>query len=113
MRATLGEVGRRCQAGKRAEVVDKVRLIVVAAGHGNLRPCRPLAVRKSAQRRVKAAYAAIRLRRQADGLAEHLDEAPWAEADAAYYFRDCSSVRQGVKFSQREGDGWMRRFPAC
>src|SRR5579859_2632510 len=113
MHAALGKVGRRRQAGKRAEVVDKVRLIVVAAGHGNLRPCRPLAVRKSAQRRLKAANAAICLGRQADGLAEHLNEAPWAEADAARYLRDCSSVGQGMKFAQREGDGWMWRFPAC
>ena len=76
------DVGRRTDARERAEIVDEMRLIEIAAGESNFGPIDELAVAcYMPQDFLETLHAAEKLGRQTDLLGEELDEAPFAQPD--------------------------------
>ncbi len=94
------EVRGGAEAGERPEVVDEMRLVVVAAGERDVRPVDVRRRRERAQDLLEAPHAAIELRREADLGREDLDESPRAEADAVRDVAD-RAHRGGVHGSER------------
>ena len=107
MLAALGEIGAGRQSSKRLEVVDKMRLIEIAAGQRQFCPSGVRGALQHTQDLLKAPHAAKLLGRQSHRVAEHLDEACLAEADALSHRRDAWRVRAVLEFIESIADRWM------
>src|SRR5262249_42633900 len=95
-------------AGKRLEVVDEGRLIVVATGEGQVGPVDGTAQLNFPQDTLEALHTAEQLWRQADLPFKEVDEAARAEPGALIYSADGAPAGYPVEFRQREG---YRRMP--
>lgn len=78
-----GGVCGGAQAGEGVEVVGEVRLVVVAAGEGEIGPVDVVATMHLLDGLLEALDAAVELGGDADLFAEKLGEAAWAYADVA------------------------------
>lgn len=101
----LREIGLWREASKRLEVVNQMRLVVIAAGQSNLCPLGRLAWLKALQRLLEAANTTIQLGCQANFFVENLDKSPRTQADLLGHIGDGWDGRRAVKRLQREGDG--------
>src|ERR1051326_4297770 len=105
MLATQGQIDRWGQTSKRLEIVDEMRLVEIAAGQRQLGPSDGRVAFQQAQDLLKAAHAAKLLRRQAHRLAEDLNKACLAQADALCHCRDAWQVRGALELLKRIADG--------
>lgn len=110
--AALYEVGAGIEAGEGMEVMDKVGLIEVAAGEGDIGPIDLLLVADEGEDFLKAANAAKQLGGQADFGGKELDEAPGTEADLGSYLRDGAQVGNMAELVQGEINGGMASWGA-
>ena len=105
-----GYVFARSHAGKHSEIVDEVRLVVVAAP---VRQVGPVLLRllglgaQGAQNLLKTPHTLEGFRRQPGLIAEELNEAARAESDVAGEVADAQAVRGLSKPSSGESDGWV------
>src|SRR5580698_712061 len=74
MFGAVGEIGGGIDAGKSAEIVDKMRLVEVAAIQRDVRPFHNTAAFHKIQRLLKAADAAKHFGRESGVIAKQLDE---------------------------------------
>src|SRR6516225_11647013 len=88
MLGPVAEIRRRSQAGKRVEIVDEMRLIVVAAGQGQVGPGDALQALYRSQHLLKTLHPAEQFRCQPNLLGEQLDESPGAEIDLSADIRN-------------------------
>lgn len=100
----LREVCRWREAGKSPKVVDKMRLIKIAASQRQVGPIDRSAGVDAAQRRLKAPDAAKAFGRQAHLGGEQIEEAPRAEADLCGDSGDGLGIGRGVQGLQRKGN---------
>jgi len=89
----VGGVFGGIDAGEGAEVVDKVRLIEIAAIDGDIGPPDGPTRRDAAEHALETANAAKKLRGQADVMLEEFDETARAEAGFGGDFADVSGLR--------------------
>src|SRR5260370_30110143 len=105
----LAEVRRRREARKALKIVDEMRLVVIAAGQGEVRPGKmPMGV-DVPHHFLEPAHAAKQLRRQPDFLGKELNEAPRTEANAACHLRDALGARVAPELPQGECDCGVSR----
>src|SRR5262249_20215731 len=102
-----GGVAGGAHAGERAEIVDEVGLVVVAAVEGDRGPFDGAAGGGSLDGALEAADAAEQFGRKAGLFAEELDESAGAEADARGDGGDGARVRVGLEFREGKADGGM------
>lgn len=93
-------VGGRIDAGKGAELVREVRLVVVAAIEGEFGPADINTGVKLANGTLEALNAAPNLGREADLFAEDLREATFAPADLTGSFVDAGDARESTEAVQ-------------
>jgi len=89
----VGEVFGGIDAGEGAEVVDKVRLIEIAAIDSDIGPPNGPTRRDAAEHALETANAAKELRGQTDVILEEFDETARAEAGFGDDFADVSGLR--------------------
>jgi hypothetical protein len=110
---TLAHVGAkvrgRIHPRERAEIVNEVRLIIVAAGHRDVPPLDLPIPPNQCENALEAEDTREHLRRETDIRGEHLDEAAWTGPDTLGDPSDGLHVGHGLDRADREDYGWMRR----
>jgi hypothetical protein len=102
-------IGRWIDAGKRAEIMNEVRLIEVAGIQCDLRPFDGSAGSDTLQRSLETMYTAEKFGCQPDLLPENFDETAGAEACPFRYARDASDKRVSLELAESKVDGGMAR----
>src|SRR5216110_2403252 len=109
MLGLVQHVCSRIDTGKSAKVMNKMRLIEVAAGERDVSPVNLTRVVNQFQHTLETAHAAERLGSKADCLTEALYESALAESDLVAHDRHSGQVRNVMKVAQRKRDRRMRR----
>ena len=98
------QVRRGRDPGKRLEVVNKMRLIVIAALERHLNPVDFANSVRCPDHLLEATDAAEQLGRQPYFVAEELDESPLAEAHLLYHSRNRRRLHSSKELLQGERD---------
>ena len=101
---SIAQIRGGADTGKRAEVVDEMRLIEVTAPQGDTGPIDVARVVDGGEHSLKPPDPAIQLRRETDLVAKNLDESPRAQADLRRDVGDgTAQVRRRRTASARSG----------
>src|SRR3984957_16498975 len=107
MRGSGRHIGGWSEAGERLKIVDKGRLIVIAAGECHIGPVDIACFVERAQDALETAHSAEHLGSETDLAAEEFNEATRTETDALSYRDDSAVVSTTFELSQRIGNRWM------
>ena len=109
MLATARVVLGRTHAAKLLELMNEVRLVVVTAVKGQIRPIRLHGILQSVQHRMKAPDAGEGLRGEADFRPEQLNKPPLALSDFVRQSRHAAMRRTFCELPQGEWNGpaWL------
>ena len=103
----VGEISGWIDAGEGAEIVNEVGLVKIAGFEGNLGPGDRRATRDLTEGLLEALDAAEEFRRQADFVAEDVDEMARADADSIRDAGDFLCFGLRMEFVKCEGDRRM------
>ena len=110
MRPTQPRILAWVQGTKRSEIVDKVRLIEIAAVSRRRAPGHSDRHLDTLDRHLKPEKAAKEFGRQSDFLIEEFDEASWAQGEIPGDALECVNLGNFVKPAERVVDCLVTRF---